>query len=222
MIVPLSCPITILFFFNDTATTEIYTSLCPLQHVHSCRGTTTVYVHFTSARHVRVTASIDCEHDALRSELFRPGAQQFGRQDCSRVERGFIRTCSKCCTNILNAANTSANCHRNEHLLGGSTHNVKHCGAVLIGRGNIEKNEFIRTFSIIVRCKLHRVSCIAQVHKVNPFDYTPCRYIKTGDNALGQHVSILPSLFPELRLRDRRFLYRWPCQQSSLLFLVWR
>src|SRR6185369_1462095 len=93
---------------------------------------------------IRLTLRIDREHDALRAETIRSGADEFGTFDRGSVERNLVGSALKHGFDVADGAQAAAHRERHETLLGRRRYDVVHDRATVAGGGDIEKDEFVR------------------------------------------------------------------------------
>src|SRR5579884_1651222 len=126
--------------------------------------------HFVAARHGVIGASIDSQDNALRTKLLSTSPQYVGILHGGGIERCFVSTSAQCGPNIFNGTNPSTDSHGNEHLLSRTPYHIQHRSTILIGGRNIQEYNFVGPFCIIIRSQFNRVTSIAQIEKVDPFD----------------------------------------------------
>ena len=78
---------------------------------------------------------------------------------------------------IVMAANTAADGQGHEALFGGARHQIEHGAAILLGRHDVQKAQFIGACGIIGAGGGHRVARIHKVHKVDALDHTATRHV---------------------------------------------
>ena len=67
-------------------------------------------------------------------------------------------------------------------------HHVEDDAAVLVGRGDVEEAELVRTRRVIGLGDLHRIAGIAQVDEIDALDDAAVLHVEAGDEADLQHV----------------------------------
>jgi hypothetical protein len=70
-------------------------------------------------------------------------------------------------------------------LLGSTRHDVENNSAVFVRRSDVEKTELIGAFMVVDARDLNRVSGIAQIDKINPFDHAAGLNIEAWNDSLG-------------------------------------
>ena len=56
-----------------------------------------------------------------------------------------------------------------------------------MARGDIEEDQLVGSFELVASGDFDRVTCIAELDEVGPFDDATGMDIQTGNNAFGEH-----------------------------------
>jgi hypothetical protein len=67
---------------------------------------------------------------------------------------------------------------------------VHHGLAVITTRRNVEKSDFVGTFSVVAPSHINRIARIANIDKLHTLDHPPRIYIKARDNSFSQAHSL--------------------------------
>src|SRR5690625_256058 len=122
---------------------------------------------------VRNTTGIHGQHEHLTTEPI----GDLGDQCRPRYRRGIdahlVRSGAQQPIDIVDRSDPTADSQRDEHLFGGTRHDVVHRGPIRTRRGDVHERQFVGTGRPVRRSQLHRCPRIAQVGDVHPSDHPP-------------------------------------------------
>ena len=110
-----------------------------------------------------------------------------------RVERHLVGAGGNHSPHARQVAKTAAHGIGNSELLGRVRRHLDGRRAVVARRGNVQKNDLVRTLAVVGAGQLHRVARIAQAHKVDALDHAAVLDVQAGNHAFGKHGLLLPS-----------------------------
>ncbi len=165
---------------------ELHAPLRPFESVDAGVAASAVRVDLGGRRIIK-KKSVNCKNDALVSETFRPRADKIGILNGGGVDGNLVRSGIKHFAHIFNGSDSAADGQGNEDIFRGSADNVIHGIAVVAGCGDVKKDKFIRSLTVVFDRGFNRVAGIDEVHKVDAFDDASAGYVEAGDNSFCQH-----------------------------------
>jgi hypothetical protein len=126
---------------------------------------------------------IDRDDDALVAELVSGFSNEIRVVDGGRIDRNLVRAAKQQFANVSDGANAAADGDRHEALLGGTSHDVEDCFAIVRGSGDVEKAEFVGAGSIVSLRGLDRISGVYQIDEVDTFDDAAVLDVEAGNDA---------------------------------------
>ena len=54
------------------------------------------------------------------------------------------------------------------------------------GGGDVQKCQLVGALVVVPRSNFHRIACVAQFDKIDPFDHAATRDVETGNDAFGK------------------------------------
>ena len=164
----------------------------PLHGVEAGVLATAVAVHVpTRAARDQVVAlallGVDGDDDALRAVAVAGGVDHIGVRQCGRIEAGLVRTRVEQAAHVFDGAHATTHGERNEDLAGHRFDDGQDQIAAIAGRGDVQKREFVRALRVVARGDFHRITGVAQFHKIHAFDDAATGDIQTGNDAFCKH-----------------------------------
>ncbi len=104
------------------------------------------------------------------TEAARAGGDEIGVADGGRVEGNLVGSGAEHGAHVVFAADATADGERDEDLIGAAPGQVDDGVALLVRSGDVEEDELVRTFPVVVGSQLHRVAGVADVHEVRALD----------------------------------------------------
>ena len=102
------------------------------------------------------------------------------------IDRNFVRAGIQHATYVVDRPNSATHGQRYEHLACYLLDHPDHGIALIGGCRYIEKGELVRALLIVTTGNLHRVSGVAYVDELHPFDDPSGIHVQTRDNAFGE------------------------------------
>ena len=136
---------------------------------------------------VALPFGVDRDHDALRSELPRTGADQLGTLHGGRLDGDLVRTGAKQGADLIDLANAATDGEWDEDLARRSFDHVDQGGALLGARLDVEEDELVGTLLRVGLRHGDRVALIMESAEMGAFDHAATGDIKTGNDPLEQH-----------------------------------
>ena len=104
-----------------------------------------------------------------------------------RVEADLVGTGIEQAAHIFHRAHTAAHRQGDEHLRSHGLDDVQDQVAPIAGSGDVQKGQFVGALFVVARRDFHRVSGIAQFHKVDTLDDPPACDVQAGNNSFSEH-----------------------------------
>ena len=142
----------------------------PGDRVQPGRPPAAVRRHLEAARLVGAAPRVDRQHQHLRAEPPRDLGDHVGPLDRRGVHADLVRTRAQQPVDVLGGAHPAADRERDEHLLGGATHDVVRRLAGAGGRGDVEEGQLVGALGVVHLGHLDRVAGVAQVGEVDALD----------------------------------------------------
>ena len=122
----------------------------------------------------------------MRAESRRCIAHQFGLVNRRGIDTDLVGTRIEHGANVLQGADATAHCQRNEYLTRNLLDGVD-CGIALFVAGrDIEKRDLVGALFVIATRDFHRVTGVANAHKVDALHHPPLIDVEAGDDAFGE------------------------------------
>jgi len=134
---------------------------------------------------------IDGDDDTLAAEPGGPRGNQVGRADGRGIDRDLVSAGQQQAAHIIHRADAAAHGEGDKDGVSHAAHHVDHDVAVLVARGDIQKDQLVRALAVIHLRLLHRVAGIAQFQEIDPLDHAAVLDIKAWDDAFCQHTTVL-------------------------------
>ena len=128
---------------------------------------------------------IDGHHDALGPETLRRLADKFRIVHCRRIDTHLVGTGIEQITDIFQSPYAAAHGEGNKHLAGDLLHRVQGGVTLLVTGGDIQKGNLVSAGVVIALGNLHRVTGVADIHKLDTLDHPTGIHIETRNNAFG-------------------------------------
>jgi len=103
------------------------------------------------------------------------------------VDRHLVGAGDKQIANVLDRAHTAADGQRHETLVGRAPDHIEQDAAILVGRIDVEKAQFVGAGRIIGLGGLDRISGIDEIDKIDALDDAAVLDVEAGNNAGFQH-----------------------------------
>ena len=87
---------------------------------------------------------------------------------------------------VVERAYTAADGQRDEDPIRRASHHVEQDGALIAGRGDVEKDELVRAVLVVSGGQLGWISGVAQIDERNALDHPPGGDVETRDHPLGE------------------------------------
>jgi hypothetical protein len=110
------------------------------------------------------------------------------------VDADFIGTGVEQAANVIHRAYAAAHRERDEHLAGHALHRVIGSGAIVAAGGDVEKSDLVRALLVVAARNFHRITRIANVHKLHAFHHAAVVDIEAGDDAFGEGHGEVPAV----------------------------
>jgi hypothetical protein len=91
-----------------------------------------------------------------------------------RVEGDFVATGLQQVPNVVNGSNSTTDSQWHEDLVGGPSDHIDHDRSLLVTCSDIQEDQLIGSFLFIPSSDLDRITGIAQLDEVGPFDDPAC------------------------------------------------
>src|SRR5262249_8666660 len=148
---------------------------------------------------------VDGEDNGLGAKFQAQLGEQLGAADRGRVDRYFVRARHQDAARVGDRANAATHRERDEHLARCAEYHVRHDGALVARRGDVEEDDFVGALLVVAVREFHRVARIAQVDEVDAFHHTAAGDVETGYDALGQHSSEFQKVAYDLKSHGAGF-----------------
>src|SRR5580765_3595497 len=130
---------------------------------------------------------IDRDNDRLRAEAVGDAGDQGRIGESSGVDADFVSPSGEDSSRVVESANAASHGKRNEELAGGAADGIEQGGTLLVGRRDVEENNFIRAGLAMGLGEFGGVSGVAEVDELNAFDDASGVNVEASDDAFGQH-----------------------------------
>src|SRR5690606_16581776 len=159
----------------------------PFHHIQPGPATSAVGKDFPAGSLIAGTDTtrIDGDNHALLAMMVTGCTYQIRVADGSTVDGNLVRTGIEQALDISHFANTATDRQRDEDLAGHLFDDGQNQIAVIRGGGNVQESQLVGTLIVVFAGDLDRITCIDQIHKVDPLDHPTGGDIQTGDNAAG-------------------------------------
>ena len=136
----------------------------------------------------------------------RDSGDQSGIGERRGIHRDFVGAGIEDSCGILQRSNAAAHGERNKQLPGGPADDVEQSGAVLVGGGNIQQHNLVRSAAGVAQRQLGGIARISQAGKLHALHHASAVDVEAGDNAFGQHLPVKLSKFTKIaqQLKPRR------------------
>ena len=122
----------------------------------------------------------------MRREL----SNQCRRLDGRRVDGHLVGAGSQQPPGVYERAHTAADRERNEEPLRHAVDSVHQRPAAFAGGGNVEHHKLVRAFAVVGFRELARVTRVAQVHELDPFDHAAVLAVQTRNDSFREHRNL--------------------------------
>ena len=109
---------------------------------------------------------IDRDHDGLRTEVTPDGVDEHWVSECGGVHAHLVGAGIKHVLRIAGGADAATHGERDEQLAGGAPHSVEQGLAALMGRSDVEEDDFIRAFASMTRRLGGWIACVDKVDEL--------------------------------------------------------
>ncbi len=132
---------------------------------------------------------IDREHDALRAEHVRELVDQVGALERRGVDGDLVRAGVEHRLRVLQRTDAAADRERHEDVVGRAARERDHRLAPLVRRGDVEEDELVGAFAVVVGRELDGVARVLDVHEFDALDDAAGVDVEAGDDALEMHAA---------------------------------
>src|SRR5690606_21428617 len=134
------------------------------------------------------TPGINCHHNALRAVIVGGCLDQLRVGDRGAVDRDFISAGIEQTLNVGNLAYTPTHRKWNKDFRRYRLDNGQNKVAVVAGRRDVQKGEFVGTLLVVAPGNLDGITGINQVDEIHAFYDPACSDVQTRDNAPCQRI----------------------------------
>ena len=197
---------------EDLATAVVFHLLRPFDGVDAGRLAAAVGVDLPGLRIGAFNAAgIDGNNDTLAAKALGCLTDKLGVMHRSSIDRNLVGPGIEQVADIGDLAYPTTYGQRHEDTLGGLAHDIEDDAAVVAAGGDIKKGQLISTLRTVGLGRFNRITGVAQLDKVDPFDDAAILDVETGIIRLVS-ISGLPWSAPPLHA-DRWHRSRSTCRR---------
>src|SRR5690606_38709730 len=125
------------------------------------------------------------DDNALRAIMTRCIGDKLRVKHGGCVDADLIRAGIQQSAHVFDLSDTAANSQWNENLGSDILDDMQNQVTIIRTGGNVQESEFISALIVIAPRNFHRITCIAQLNKVDTFHHAPVGDIQAGNDAFG-------------------------------------